>query len=203
MNKHRPSTALRQAVSELAEENSLSPSELEQLREISRDQPALPSRRRWLSVAAGVGAVSLGGLLGVGLMGRGNQAYAMAEEIAFNHLRGAPLDIQSGDLEELRRAFAGLGFGLLDAAEVENVPGQLAGGRFCSVAAVPAAMLIYQTDHGPVTVYQARFDERRHRGAANMDRGEPGHVIFSAGVKVCLCHTRGILLATASSGELA
>ncbi len=203
MNRHRQSTALRQAVSELSKENSLSPSELEQLRELSLDRPALPSRRRWLSIAAGLGAVSLGGFLGIGLMSRGSQAYAMADEIAFNHLRSAPLDIQTSDLEELRGAFAGLGFGLLDAAEVENVPGQLAGGRFCSVALVPAAMLTYQTEQGPITVYQARFDERRHRGAADMDRGEPGNVIFSAGVKVCLCHTRGILLATASSGELA
>jgi anti-sigma factor RsiW len=203
MNRHRQSTELRRAVSELAQENSLSASELKQLRELSQDRPALPSRRRWLSVAAGLGAVSLGGFLGVGLIGRGSQAHAMAEEIAFNHLRKAPLDIESANLEELRQAFAGLGFGLLDAAEVEDVPGQLAGGRFCSVASVPAAMLIYQTGNGPVTVYQARYDERRHRGAADMDRGQAGNVIFSAGVKVCLCHTRGILLATASSGELA
>lgn len=203
MNRHRQSTGLRQAIRQLSQENNLSTGELDQLRELTRDRPAMPSRRRWLSVAAGLGAVSLGGFLGVGLMGRGSQAHAMADEIAFNHLRKAPLDIQSVDLEELRRAFAGLGFGLLDAAEVENVPGQLAGGRFCSVASVPAAMLSYQTTSGPVTVYQARYDERRHRGAADMDRGQPGNVIFSAGVKVCLCHTRGILLATASSGELA
>ena len=198
MNSRNKARTLRQGVRDLADQHTLSADELRALRALSDDRPAMPSRRRWLAMAAGLGAVSLGGFLGANLVGRGSQARAMAEEIAHNHLRAAPLDFQRSSLDELRREFAGLGFSLLDAAEIENVPGVLAGGRFCSVASVPAAMLQYRTGQGPITVYQARFDPVRHRGAADMDRGQPGHVIYSGGVQVCLCHTQGVLLATAN-----
>lgn len=201
MSQRNKTSSLRQGVRDLADQHTLSSDELRRLRELADDKPAMPSRRRWLAVAAGLGAVSLGGILGPALVGRGNHGQAMADEIAYNHLRQAPLDFEAG-LNELRREFARLGFSLLDAAEVENVPGELVGGRLCSVASVPAAMLQYRSDQGPITVYQARFDPQRHRGAADMDRGQPGNVIYSAGVKVCLCHTQGVLFATASGGGL-
>lgn len=202
MNQRRNATSLRQGVRDLAEQQSLSRDELNKLRSLGEGRPSMPGRRRWLAAAAGLGAISLGGFLGSTLIGRGSQAHAMADEIAYNHLRAAPMDIEAASLDELRSAFSSLGFNLLDAADVENVPGTLAGGRFCSVAAVPAAMLQYRTEQGPVTVYQARFDPQRHRGAADMDRGQTGNVIYSAGVKVCLCHTQGVLLATASGGSI-
>jgi len=202
MSRDRDNVLLKDAIKELVQENSLESDELGQLKELSETQPAIPSRRRWLAVAAGMGAVSMAGIFGVNLIGVGNNAYAMAEEIASNHLRPAPLDVESASLDELRREFAGLGFSLVDAAQVENVPGQLLGGRFCSVASTPAARLTYLDSAGPITVYQSRFDERHHQGAADMDRGEPGNVIYSRGVKVCLCHTRGVLLATASGSGI-
>lgn len=202
MSQRNRTVSLRQGVRNLAEQQSLSADELRKLRALGEDKPALPGRRRWLAVAAGLGAISLGGFLGSALIGRGSQAQAMADEIAYNHLRAAPMDYEHASLNDLRSAFAGLGFSLLDAAELENIPGELAGGRFCSVASVPAAMLRYSSEQGPFTVYQARFDRERHRGAANMDLGRSGNVVYSAGVKVCLCHTQGILLATASGGAL-
>lgn len=196
--------SLRQGVRDLADQHSLSADELRALRALVDDQPTIPSRRRWLAVAAGLGVVTVGGFLGVNLVGRGNQAtlMAMADEIAYNHLRSVPMDFEQLSLDQLRREFASLGFNLLDAAEVENVPGVLTGGRFCSVASVPAAMLQYRAEQGSITVYQARFDPQRHRGAADMDRGQPGRVVHSGGVRVCLCHTQGVLLATASGVAL-
>jgi len=200
MSRDQENILLKDAIKEMVQENSLDGHEIRRLRALSETQPAIPSRRRWLAVAAGMGAVSVAGMFGVNLIGVGNNAYAMAEEIASNHLRPAPFDIESSNLEVLRREFARLGFSLVDAAQVENVPGQLLGGRFCSVASTPAARLTYLAAEGPITVYQSRFDERHHQGAADMDRGEPGNVIHARGVKVCLCHTRGVLLATATGG---
>lgn len=203
MSKDRQSLPLKEAVRELSEEHSLDSHELEQLRGLSGGVVALPSRRRWLGIAASMSLVSVAGIFGASLISVGNNAHAMAEEIAFNHLRPTPLDIESSSLDELRRTFSRLGFNLLDAAEVEEVPGELLGGRFCSVSSVPAARLTYLSAEGPISVYQTRFDDRHHRGAAAMDEGEPGNVIYSRGVKVCLCHTRGVFFATASGGSLA
>ena len=210
---------LKEGLREIVAEDGLEAAELAQLRRLAQGaapvgtpasvldhRPADPSRRRWLSLAAGVGVAAVAGVVGANLVGRGGSAgeqanaQALAEEIAYNHLRDAPLDIASGELLRLREGFARLGFSLLDAAEVEGVPGVLMGGRFCSVASVPAAMLRYRTDEGVITVYQALYDPRRHRGAADMDAGMPGNVRHARGVSVCLCHTQGVLLAVASGG---
>lgn len=207
---------LKKGIREIVAEESLDTAELATLRRLARDaapenapasssQIADPSRRRWLSVAAGVGIAAVAGMVGASLVGRSDRpggqanAQALAEEIAYNHLRDAPVDIASGDLSHLRQGFARLGFQLLDATEIEGVPGVLVGGRFCSVASVPAAMLRYRADTGMITVYQALYDPRRHRGAADMDAGMPGNVRHARGVEVCLCHTQGVLLAVAST----
>lgn len=218
MRREHTSVPLKEGIREIIAEESLEAAELAQLRRLAEgatkttgpaatgERLADPSRRRWLSVAAGVGVATVAGVLGANLVGRGGRtggqanAQALAEEIAYNHLRDAPLDIASGELPRLREGFARLGFRLLDAAEVEGVPGELMGGRFCSVASVPAAMLRYRTDEGVITVYQALYDPRRHRGAADMDAGVPGNIRHARGVEVCLCHTQGVLLAVASGG---
>jgi hypothetical protein len=213
MRHEETHTSLREGIRDIVNEDRLDESELARLRLLAEtpptpvvDRPADPSRRRWLSVAAGAGIAAVAGVVGASLVGRGGNtgvqanAQALAEEIAYNHLRIAPLDYASGDLVRLREGFATLGFNLLDAAEVEGVPGVLMGGRLCSVASVPAAMLRYRTDAGVVTVYQALFDAQRHLGAADMDAGMPGNVRHARGVEVCLCHTQGVLLAVASGG---
>ena len=213
MKHEETHTSLREGIRDIVAEERLDEAELASLHRLAEtppipaaELPVDPSRRRWLSVAAGAGIAAVAGVLGANLVGRGGSggahanAQALAEEIAYNHLRVAPLDFASGDLARLREGFATLGFKLLDAVEVEGVPGVLMGGRLCSVASVPAAMLRYRTDGDVITVYQARYDSQRHQGAADMDAGMPGNVRYARGVKVCLCHTQGVLLAVASGG---
>jgi hypothetical protein len=194
---------LRDGVRAIAERDALKPDELARLKELARGQPANPSRRRWLAAAASLGAVGVAGYFGLSTGTRSTNLQRMAEEVAGNHLRASPLDVTTSDLSRARESFASLGFHLLDAAEVEGVPGRLLGGRFCSLASVPAALLRYQDGERIYTVYQARYDKDRHSGAADMDRGEPGAVRHVGGVEVCLCHTQGVLLAVASGGARA
>lgn len=199
MKHENSSVRLKDAIRELAGEDALDGRELAQLRQLAEGAPENPSRRLWLgAAAAGLGAAAIGGWWGIGVLQGRNNTQQLADEIAAKHLRAAPLDIVSGDLAELREAFASLGFSLLDPAAVEDVPGQLVGARFSSVASAPAAMLRYQTESGFISVHQARYDAERHYGAADMDRGEPGAVRYSAGVEVCLCHTHGVLIAVAT-----
>lgn len=193
---------LRQGIRELVREDALNAAELGQLRRLARGSLSNPARRLWLGAAAGFGVAAVSGYWAAALVFRSGNAQRLADEIANYHLRAAPLDVVSGDLARLRRTFASLGFSLLDAAEVEDVPGKLIGGRFCSVATVPAAMLRYRTEAEMITVYQARHDSRRHHGVADMDAGEAGEVRYAGGVRVCLCQSQGVLLAVASGGSV-
>lgn len=201
MTSNRQKIPLRDGVQSISQQDALSPDELAHLHQLASGAPAEPSRRRWLAAAASISALGVAGYFGLGVGGgSGTNLQRMAEEVAGNHLRAAPLDIVTGELGPAREAFASLGFHLLDAAEVENVPGRLLGGRFCSIASVPAALLRYQDGERLLTVYQARYSPSQHHGAADMDRGEPGAVRHVGGVEVCLCHTQGVLLAVASGG---
>jgi anti-sigma factor RsiW len=189
---------LRDGIRELASEDALDARELAALRRLATGAPENPSRRLWLGAAAGLGVAAIGGWWGSKVVFDRGNAQRLADEIAASHLRATPLDVVSSDLNELRETFASLGFKLLDAAELEDVPGTLVGGRFGSVASVPAAMLRYRQDSGFITVYQARYDAHRHRGAADMDAGEPGVIRYAGGVDVCLCRSQGVLIAVAN-----
>jgi anti-sigma factor RsiW len=200
MKQDHSKVKLRDGIRELVNEDSLDSRELSRLRGLAEGAPSNPSRRLWLGAAAGIGVAAFVGHRGFTVFSQSSNAQRLADEIALNHLRAAPLDVVSGDLGRLREAFASLGFNLLDAAEVEGVPGTLMGGRFCSLASAPAAMLRYKSDPGIVTVYQARHDPRRHSGVADMDRGEPRVIRYAGGVEVCLCKTQGVLIAVANQG---
>lgn len=197
MNDRNSRVGLRQGIRELATQDRLDDAELARLRALVDERPEMPARRRWLGAAAALGGVAATGYLATTLTGRADNAQRMAEEIAYNHLASAPLDFVSTSLDSLREAFGTLGFRLLDAQALEGVPGTLMGGRFCSVASVPAALLRYRSEAGVTTVYQARHDRRLHRGTADMDAGEPGVLRRARGVEVCLCRSQGVLLALA------
>lgn len=198
MNRNDERIPLRQAIREQAAQDQLDPIELARLRQLSEGTLASPARRRWLTAAAAIGGSAVIGPWVFGMLGNADNAQRLAGEIAYNHLASSPLDVTSGDLVTLRAAFARLGFSLLDPRSILNVPGELVGGRFCSVASVPAALLRYHSDDGISTVYQARFDPKLHRGAADLEAGEPRVIRHARGVSVCLCNVQGLLLAIAS-----
>jgi hypothetical protein len=200
MNKRREKIPLKQGVAELFSEQTLNVAQLRQLR-AAADQgaPQRPERRRWLSAAA----VLVAGT-GIGIWatrrGAGDQnLMLMAEEVAYNHLSYRSIDVAGTSIAELRPAFASLGFALLDApSDPVLVGAELVGGRFCSVASVPAVQLRYRVAGGDVTLCQARFDPVRHREAPDMAVAAPA-VVHARGMRVSLCHMQGVLVAVASA----
>lgn len=169
-------------------------------REARGAAPALPARRRFFAVAASVAAaatVGYWGLFGLRAFRDTSNIDALADEIAFNHLFEKPLDVSANSLDTLREAFAGVGF-MLQEAPFELPPGaELIGGRHCSIASVPAVMLRYRVGTGMVGVCQARFDPARHRGVPDMQVAAAPVTTMARGLKVSLCHDRGVLMAMA------
>ena len=165
-------------------------------------RPAQPGRRRFLATAASVAAaatVGYWGLFGLQAFRDTSNLQILADEIAYNHLYEKPLDVASSSMAELREAFAGVGF-LLQEAPFELPPGaELIGGRHCSIASVPAVMLRYRVGADVVGICQARFDPARHRGVPDMRLAAAPATAMARGLKLSLCHDRGVLMAMATA----
>lgn len=163
-------------------------------------RPAQPERRRFFAVAASVAAaatVGYWGLFGLRAFQDTSNLQALADEIAYNHLFDKPLDFASDSLPALREAFAGVGFMLQDVPFQLPDGAVLIGGRHCSIASVPAVMLRYRLGADEVGVCQARFDPARHRGVPDLSLAGTPATAMSRGLKVSLCHDRGVLMAMA------
>lgn len=164
--------------------------------------PAQPGRRRFLETAVSVAAaatVGYWGLFGLRAFRDTSNLQTLADEIAYNHLYEKPLDVASASMAELRDAFAGVGF-LLQEAPFELPAGaELIGGRHCSIASVPAVMLRYRVGADVVGICQARFDPARHRGVPDMQVAAAPATAMARGLKVSLCHDRGVLMAMATA----
>ena len=196
--------SLRDAVRQQTEGHVLSPAQLKALRSLQTDAaPVDAGRRRLLrgGLAASVVVTAGAGVLWFS-RAPSNPLQHLADEIAFNHLQPKPLDAVGETLAALRPAFESLGFVLADDPRLQQIEGQLRGGRYCSVASVPAALLRYEHVDGQTTahttVYQARFDADRHRGVP--PRAAPDfEVCHARGVRVCLWQAQGLLFAMAFS----
>lgn len=206
MSKPQETIPLRRAIAERFADTALSPEQLAQLKALTDvassaapDRPARPDRRRWLAAAA---VLAVGAGVGAWLrQGAGtDNLQRLADEIAYNHLSGKLLDVQGDSIAALRPAFASLGFALLDApADPELQGATLLGGRFCSIASVPAALLRYRRADGQeVTLYQAPFDPVRHRDAPDMRVAAAPAVVHARGLRVSLCHLQGVFMAVAA-----
>lgn len=161
-----------------------------------------PARRRFLALAASVtaaGAVGYWGLFGLKAFRDTSNLQTLADEIAFNHLYEKPLDVVSASMVELRDAFAGVGFLLQEAPFQLPAAAELIGGRHCSIASVPAVMLRYRVGADVIGICQARFDPARHRGVPDMQVAAAPATAMARGLKVSLCHDRGVLMAMASA----
>ena len=105
----------------------------------------------------------------------------IADEVAGQHLHLKPLEVEAGDLDQVRRYLNQLDFRPLasDAPALADL--SLQGGRYCSIQGAPAAQLRLRADANlsPVgdegddvqTLYQAGYDPERLGPLPDRDRG--------------------------------
>lgn len=198
---------LKEGVRELATADELSREQLAALRDLTdgtRQDPVGGRARRaagWAAIAASVILGLAAGLWLAQPSGTSNLVDELADEIARNHIAAKALDVQASTLADLREPFAVLGFALQELPAGRS-PGQLEGGRFCSVQAVPAALLRYRTTEenaSHVTVYQAPNRPERHGRLPDIDLGERPVKVHARGVQVELWSSHGLLFATAQN----
>ncbi|MCK8046373.1 hypothetical protein MSG37_15920 [Shewanella sp. 1CM18E] len=127
-----------------------------------------------------------------------NMANKIAEEVATNHIKMKPLEIQAAQLSLLRNYFTELDFTLVNSQQI-NSTSQMLGGRYCSILGLTAAQIRFNDNNQLVTLYQVQYDSARYGKLPNIDNGETPIQLVVRGVDIAIWVERGLLMATASS----
>lgn len=159
---------------------------------------------RWSSwsTAAAVLILSLGGFFG-NLVYQEHSANALLEaiavEVADNHLKLKPLEVESQSLREVLSYFDHLEFQLLESPRIAgNAGDQLLGGRYCSIQGIDAAQLRVASADGELsTWYEATLPPEKLELIPNIDAGNQPAVFVVKGLRVRIWRERGVVFAEA------
>ncbi len=124
--------------------------------------PAAPVHRRWgvaVAIAVGIAALAALAFLGIGRRARAPRgpelARAIAAEVAANHAKLRPLDVEAATFVELRRGLDRLDFTLAEPRSPFCDDLVLVGARYCSIQGRPAAQIRLRDGRGePFTLYE-------------------------------------------------
>ena len=207
-NRTQSALPLKEAVQNHIAEEKLTPSELGGLLAMQRDvleehrEQKAPRAFRvpgWLlaTAASTVLAVSV-------FMWQHTSQQALSRDIALevaeNHLKLKPMDLETQSMNDIRRYFSQLDFsptnsGLM-ADQFALPEGLMIGGRYCSIQGITAAQLRYKgQDSALNTFYEVGYDEQVFGDLPNIDNGETPKEILVKGLKVTLLVEKGLLMA--------
>ncbi len=198
MNK-RP---LSQTVRDHLDARELNPRQLDQLLRLQAAAQRHPPRRalRCWRAAAVVFLAAVAALSVFLYADPGDQVAntrQIAEEIALNHLKNRPLEVEGAHVSALRNYFTELDFVLSDSSRVAAGM-RLMGGRYCSIQGAGAAQLRLRTaNEGFKTWYQAPYDDEKYAALPNIDDDQVPLVRYARGVRVEMWIEKGLFFALA------
>lgn len=209
MTKHQ-AKPLKEAVRDHVEARRLSDERFEALmamqrahqQEATREEASSPQaarRRPWLWVSAAaviLAVVSMWWLWPQGLI-----TDQIASEVARNHMKLKPLEVESGDLGQVRQFFVELDFALVDSKPVSDRGWQLRGGRYCSIQGQEAAQLrVHDPQTGSVrSIYMAAYDPEHFGVLPRVDQGQSPMVTHARGLEVEIWVEQDVLIVTAGA----
>lgn len=158
-------------------------------------------RRRWSLVAACcfVCMAALGSwrYVGYGLEGESNTVALIANELASNHIKLKPLDIEAAQFSTLQGFFTLVDFVPRASRFVieQGMSNTLLGGRYCSIQGNSATQLRYRDAVGRAsTVYQAVYHSDLYGDIPSLDRGELPLEVSVKGLDLYLWVEKGLLM---------
>jgi len=201
--------SLKQAVREKFEAHELNADQLAKLG-VLVENPTIPrsirqTGRNWSARFAAVAAaliVSIGGFLGAHLYQKHSANVlleAIAVEVADNHLKLKPLEIESQNLAVVLAYFDRLEFQTLESPRItENAGDQLLGGRYCSIQGIDAAQLRVVSPNGRLsTWYQAILPAEKLKFIPDIGDGDEPVVIAVKGLRVRIWQEQGVVFTEA------
>ena len=201
MNQKKP---IKQAVRERFEDARLDEAQLEALRRPVYHAPAgRPVRASWL-LAGGVFAAVLT-LVSFFYTAQWYRAgsenrllVSIAEEVATNHLKLKPLEVEGRELGPVLAYFDQLDFQLVQSPRLGGSGEVLLGGRYCSLQGVTAAQLRYRAPDGSLsTWYEGTLPGGQLAALPDLGSGETPARFLVRGVDVSLWREHGLVFAAA------
>jgi hypothetical protein len=194
---------LKQKVRDKFVEVELSSDQLDQLATLVQGSGS--SRRAWWrrpAVAAAIVLLAVGSLFSIQQYDS-YRAYELLEsiaiEVADNHLKLKPLEIESTELRSVLGYFEDLDFQLQASPRITGNPGdRLLGGRYCSIQGIDAAQLrVIAADGVLSSWYEATLPADRLRLVPELDEGESPAEFVIRGVDIRIWQEHGIIFAEA------
>lgn len=131
-----------------------------------------------------------------------NMAEKIAREVAMNHIKMKPLELESQSMEQLAGFFTQLDFNLINSKVFNLNEQQMLGGRYCSIQGITAAQLRYVDEHGRlVTLYETYYEEDLFSSLPNADKGEPPLKLHTKGLQVSIWIEKDLVFVAASTDD--
>lgn len=128
----------------------------------------------------------------------------IALEVAANHVKLKPLEIETSNIEGIRAYFNKLDFLPVNSRLVSDAGLELIGGRYCSLQGITAAQLRVKKPGSNVvqTLYQAEYRKDIFENMPLLEEGEAPVDIYMKGIKVRIWVEKGLLFALTDLSEV-
>ena len=191
---------LKQAVTDRLEAFALNEEQLQQLELLAERAPAArrqPAPVFRYAIAGAVAAFLLAFVLTPLFMEQGDVRQRIAMEVASNHIKLKPLEVETGSIDGIRDYFEKLDFMPVSSALLSRSGLQLLGGRYCSLQGVTAAQLrLEEPGSGKLqTLYQTEYIEDVFKDMPVMEQGDEPVELYAKGIRVKIWVEKGLLFA--------
>lgn len=191
-------TPLKNAISDMFEDVSLSTDELSALRRLEAQPVDTMNRRRFLAAAASVSAIAITGGVGWKLSRSVDPLDQIFDELASVHLSNLPLNFQASSIAELSNEFAPQGFMVSESQPLQELAGSMSGGRFCWLLKQAAAEFRYAlSDGGWATVIQTIYRPEIFGMLPDIGHGRSPVARVMRGLECWVWCDRGMVFASA------
>lgn len=191
---------LKQSVRDKLESYTLSDDRLQRLESLTKQaSPATANRipvYRY-AIASALVAFLLTFFLTPMLVEQGEIRERIAMEVATNHIKLKPMEVETSNIEGIREYFEKLDFVPVTSKLVSQSGLELIGGRYCSLQGITAAQLRVRKPGGRnvQTLYQTEYRKDVFKSIPVMEEGDDPVEITVKGTRVKIWVEKGLLLA--------
>ncbi len=203
---------LKQAVRDHFEQRTLSQDRLERLESLLRvSEPRRTDRHpvtrplfTWSVVAAIAALLVITVLFPPGPMNNVPMTERIALEVARNHIKLKPLDVETDNMEGIRGYFTDLEFVPVESTLLASADLELVGGRYCSIQSTPAAQLRITVPYSNrlQTLYQTEYRKDIFGPLPVLEQGNAPVNVNVKGITVRIWVEKGLLFALTDDAVL-